>query len=351
MLDKIHIFTTIKNYKMMDYRKFTSTQTVNNETGECFVMSSKQKIEKRHVNLEIKQNGNLYIEVSIPKFFFGENSKNITDEYFSPFVVEMYSILDDSGIRIIKDGFRSWKLSRIEFSFNLEMSKPVYVYIDSLSKLWSPTRDEKTVYKRESVSFLMKGYKLIFYDKRKQMLQKGNSYQKGIAENLTANILKVELQLEKKQTIDRIIGENKCLKDVFSQRFSIDLIIDQINEILPDSFADISYNHDDSLSLLKQCHQNIKRGSHDNYLLKKYAHYELEAYDFDVGRYHDDFLLKAYPPNLARRKAKDVYDALPFYLPQEQMKPLKEIMDKLYEIQASSTQRPVYHLKARKGIY
>lgn len=124
------------------------------------------------------------ITVSIPKFLYGNNLKNISPDEVRHAIEELSKLFNYD--------FRKAKIRRLDFGLNIEVPRPVKSY-------W-PTLGQKLYFKRVLAAPTSSYYKteqreLQFYDKLKEMK---NRKQAIPQEYESKNILRIELRFRKR---------------------------------------------------------------------------------------------------------------------------------------------------------
>ncbi|MDM5279894.1 ANTAR domain-containing protein [Paenibacillus silvae] len=112
----------------------------------------------------------LEVELSIPKFLFGENITLLTTKDVDAF----FTLLSHQLRNVLRvDIDRSeWKVKRIDVCWNFNTGKKIRDYLFQLSLMKYPRRDTVTYNQTETVVWQNKSSRVMFYDKEKERRKK-----------------------------------------------------------------------------------------------------------------------------------------------------------------------------------
>jgi hypothetical protein len=239
-----------------------------------------------HYNINSEKITRVSFEGSIPKFLYGNNIAQCSAE-------DIESVMDalSDSLRI---DLSPAKITRLDVGFNFLVSNPVSYYISSIN---SYPRLLKINHENETVTFSSKSKArtVLFYDKLKEMKDKGNkealsSLSDFINDN---NILRFEVRFQKhfdpQLKIERVTFLDLCSKD--THRTLVNILIDTYNKVefgvieIPSeilvsgrgglkSFLALiglkEYGHDRLLSLIKNQEFDVKNPAVKRSILKKH---------------------------------------------------------------------------------
>ncbi|MCH4825553.1 phage/plasmid replication domain-containing protein [Planococcus halocryophilus] len=157
-------FTNIENLKTITY--------FNNETGE---LNDTYQIKTKNIPYitYITNTRLLIIQVSIPKFLFGENVNVIKlkdiNVFWDKLQQELHSLL---GVEISKT---EWIVQRIDICWNFYVGNKVNDYIQFLGKKQLPYKQTYLINHSETVIYKNKSSSIMFYDKQKECKAKKQS--------------------------------------------------------------------------------------------------------------------------------------------------------------------------------
>ncbi|RAZ81524.1 phage/plasmid replication domain-containing protein [Planococcus halotolerans] len=108
----------------------------------------------------------LLLQLSIPKFLFGENVTNIKprdiDIFWEKLKTQMYELL---GVEVEKE---EWVIQRVDICWNFQVGSKVSEYIDHLGKKKLPRKNTICINQNETVMYKNKSNSIMFYDKQKE---------------------------------------------------------------------------------------------------------------------------------------------------------------------------------------
>jgi len=115
----------------------------------------------------IESSQTLYVQVSIPKFLYGDNVTMLSEADILLFFDSLQNRIDQLfHIQIPHD---EWTISRCDVCWNFQVGKDVGEYVRLLSKQQLAYKDTNTYNQDQTVEFRNKSSRIIFYDKHKQV--------------------------------------------------------------------------------------------------------------------------------------------------------------------------------------
>jgi len=239
-----------------------------------------------HYNINNGKVYRIYFEGSIPKFLFGNN---IAQSYPEDIESVMNALSDALTIDISPA-----KITRLDIGFNFLVSNPVSYYISSIN---SYPRLQKITHENETVTFSSKSKAktVLFYDKKKEMKDKGDKEALSSLSDFIndINILRFEVRFQKhfdpQLKLERVTFLDLCSKNTY--RTLVTILIDTFNKVefgvleIPSeilvsgrgglkSFLALiglkEYGHEKLLSLIKSQEFNVKNQAVKKSILKKH---------------------------------------------------------------------------------
>jgi len=211
----------------------------------------------------------LAIEFSIPKFLFGNNFDELTDNDFSNVIQKLKAILKEMGVYVFEKNLINAPVSSIHYSKNISLidfTTPT-TYLDQLRKTNINNMLDITEIEYRNYGHLLKfhanSFEIVFYDKIKDLMraklsekraeEKDNALQMGLFDILTKRrpfeVLRIEIRLNKRQKIRQIfkdIGKNfePTFINIFNQDIAKKVLIHYIDEIEEAYPSLLSYQYD-----------------------------------------------------------------------------------------------------------
>lgn len=164
----------------------------------------------------------LKIEFSGPKIIYGNNFEELNNDDFESLIKALKKKLKLMGVHVTEENLRFANVSTIHYSKNFVLDKHsrCFQIINELEKIDLSKRLDlsHTDYKNEghAVHYHTNSYQIVFYDKLKDMEKTNISEKRAIEDdsqlqyelykrfNRKAEILRMEVRLNKKSTIKRI---------------------------------------------------------------------------------------------------------------------------------------------------
>lgn len=148
-----------------NYINNAETVTFINKDGEYI---SKIKFSIERVKFEyLLQRKILQIELSIPKFIYGTNTKMINESDILNFWIQLHKLIRENlGTTINKE---QWIVKRLDVSYNFKVDN-VGMWIAEISKQNISKRTQITYNRNETVIFKNKSSSICFYDKEKECI-------------------------------------------------------------------------------------------------------------------------------------------------------------------------------------
>ncbi len=186
----------------------------------------------------------LYIQFSAPKLLFGNNFDELVDEDFNNVVSELKDRLLSMSVVVNENTLVNADLVKVHFSKNIVLDNFLipYLIIQDLSKVDLSLRydiSEKD-YRNggNSLRYHSNAFELIFYDKKKDLLQskisekrsieKENLIQMNLFDNLEIikpfEVLRIEARYNSKRKLQQHYPEPKTFKDCFSTKVSATIL-------------------------------------------------------------------------------------------------------------------------------
>lgn len=153
----------------------------------------------------------LTLECSVPKFLFGNNLQQVSDNDIRRFFQQIeYSLLERFSLRI-KHSWSHWKVSRMDVAWNFHVGGAVQDYIGAFSNVSVPRYDRRMYNDYETIEWFNGSARMMFYDKRKEVKK---NYGDSILETSADGILRFEANFRtkalKKYSQNRWAGELVC---------------------------------------------------------------------------------------------------------------------------------------------
>lgn len=179
----------------------------------------------------------LYIELSVAKFLYGENVSVVTKEDINLFWTKLENKI--KKLFDVEISRYKWKILRVDVCWNFHVGQKVNDYILKLSKIKLPRKETVCYNQQESVYFKNKSSSIVFYDKYKQC-SKHKEYKENEKILKRANgILRLEIRPSK----DEIKNFNKERKadEILTFRFFEKLTKDVLDIICFDTLIDENF--------------------------------------------------------------------------------------------------------------
>ncbi|NMB56683.1 hypothetical protein GYA19_01945 [Candidatus Beckwithbacteria bacterium] len=198
----------------------------------------------------------LRIELSIPKFIYGNSFDELTDDLFPDIVQKLKATLYEMGVYVYETHLANAYVSLVHFSKNIVLTDYTtpYLYLEQLKKLNINKRldTNRTDFRNEGHSFKYRAnyFEVVFYDKLKDLKQaklsekraeeKDNSSQLNLLSVLEKikpfEVLRMEVRLNRRQEIRQILKKIKVdleptFKNIFSQEISKKVLLYYLSEI------------------------------------------------------------------------------------------------------------------------
>ena len=154
----------------------------------------------------------LLLQLSIPKFLFGNNIQMVNEDDIMVFFTKLNSHLI-TLLHINVDPIDWTITNRIDVSWNFQVGSNVSDYIMQLAKRKIPYKKTIVYNHNETVVFENKSSRIMFYDKHKQCLQTKESYEitkeaKGILRlEISPSIADIKKFSHKKKAIELLTRE------------------------------------------------------------------------------------------------------------------------------------------------
>lgn len=194
----------------------------------------------------------LYIQFSAPKLLFGNNFDELIDDDFENLIAELKERLLLMSVVVNENSLINADLVKVHFSKNIILEDFVipYLIIQDLAKVDLSLRydiSEKD-YRNggNSLRYHSNSFELIFYDKKKDLLQskisekraieKENLIQMNLFDNLQIvkpfEVLRIEARYNSKRKLQQSYPELKIFKDCFSTKVSTSILSSIWRDIL-----------------------------------------------------------------------------------------------------------------------
>jgi len=288
MVDTIVLILKDYDFQILGPDKFRPSAKLINNNIRCIQNPSKKELNagiyKPRLTIENKPNlrGNfettLRIELSLPKFLFGNNLDELRYKDFIPLSNKLLTVLEDMGIKTTIKIIENALVSKIHYSKNIPLTdgSTPYHYINKIKEAnvtllldvnQTSYRNEGNAYKWHCNS-----YEVMFYDKIKE-LESGKKQNKKNSDLLKKiakirkrkkfEILRIEVGLNKRTKIKQLfkklnIKTDLTFKKLFKPSISKKILLHYIDEIENKRPAIIDYKGDDKKLLAELFFNNPK---------------------------------------------------------------------------------------------
>ncbi|WP_175637910.1 hypothetical protein [Metabacillus schmidteae] len=256
--------SNVNEYKRLPYN-VTVQESVTIKTGEIYYSIFIRKHRIPFINYYSKSRV-LIIEVSIPKYLFGENFTMIKladlNDFWNKLNADMYDLF---GIKI-KQG--EWNVKRLDCCYNLDVTLSDYTlkdWIQHVSTLSFPYKNNKKLSEDKSIptgveyrASSKSSHKIMFYDKQAEIL----ANEKRVEER-AKDILRIEIRTSKNER-DKYSSSNKLVDYLTLEFYKWIMEKHKINEKLK------------SINQSKKIDKNNKRKNYEQ-LIEKYGITQVET--------------------------------------------------------------------------
>jgi len=198
----------------------------------------------------------LRIELSIPKFIYGNSFDELTNDLFPDIVQKLKVALYEMGVYVYETHLANAYVSLVHFSKNIVLTDYTtpYLYLEQLKKLNINKKldTNRTDFRNEGHSFKYRAnyFEVVFYDKIKDLKrakfsekrseEKDNFSQLQLLDVLEKlkpfEVLRMEVRLNRRQEIRQILNKigvelEPTFKNIFNQEISKKILLHYLSEI------------------------------------------------------------------------------------------------------------------------
>ncbi|RNB92945.1 hypothetical protein EDM60_23935 [Brevibacillus parabrevis] len=229
------------DYNKIDSLPWTHTYTYEHpdDTG---MLGEVREYKKKGSLLYIKFNVNtrrLLVEVSIPKYLYGNNVRMIKDSDIPIFFRKLNNHLWEAFYLLPRHDSAYWTVTRMDVCWNFQVGGAVREYIDVFGQIHVPKYTTRVYGDRETVEWMNKSIRMSFYDKEREVLARNASKEIVEAAN---GMLRFECNIRnsrllKKFSANRWAGELLCEKvakqilATYLQKIGVDKVFQTSNKL------------------------------------------------------------------------------------------------------------------------
>ncbi|UFJ41244.1 hypothetical protein LOK74_01435 [Brevibacillus humidisoli] len=217
MIDTVRMYGDYHiDYNKIDSLPWTHTYTFEHQE-DIGMLGEVREYKKKDSPLYIKYSVDtrrLVVEVSIPKFLYGNNITMITDGDIPIFFRKLNNYLWDNFYLLPRHDSAYWIVTRMDVCWNFQVGGAVREYIDVFGQIHIPKYTTRVYGDRETVEWMNKSIRMSFYDKERELIARKGS--KEIIES-ARGVLRFECNVRnsnqlKKYSMNRWAGELLCGK-------------------------------------------------------------------------------------------------------------------------------------------
>ncbi|MDO3411489.1 hypothetical protein QWJ34_17115 [Saccharibacillus sp. CPCC 101409] len=197
------------------------------------------------------------VEVSIPKFLYGNNVDEITEADVASFYKKLRRYVAKQLHMSTKDipPIRQWKVIKLHVCKNFNVGKHVQAYLKSYSQLSRPKYKQQAYFERggpqvETVEWRARTRKEKVYDKNREVKRTKQHSNKNSALKDSKGVLRYEIELSQ-QEIYRQSNNTRLVKKLLTKSFA--------HEILNKGLLELQRQSIVQLSDVRSSHQKIKK--------------------------------------------------------------------------------------------
>lgn len=176
----------------------------------------------------------LEIEVSIPKYLYGDNVRMVDqgdiEEFFTLLHEQLYQLF---GLHIHKK--KEWKCLRVDACWNFQVGKQIHDYMRQLAMMRFPRKNTVVYNQLETVIFQNKSSRIMFYDKQCEC--KNRKCSEDVISQ-AAGILRMEISppvYQMNQYANGRKAEDLLTEEYF--RYVTDEVMPLLHFTMPDDFS------------------------------------------------------------------------------------------------------------------
>jgi hypothetical protein len=356
VIDTIRIFIEKRHYRVISNTFSTRIENMRRVGISQQIQLTDSHRRKPHIYIE--KDGRLFLQCSLPKLICGHNLYELEDIALDEVVESIRNLFMEAGVEVDTD-IGNWILSRVDFCVNLLVHGEASPYVKALDH-FSSTRFNKKVYGGESsyetISFNSRDKKecFIIYDKLTEMRSRGTSVEREMANRFfgKGNFIRLELQLKGQKKIEKRLGENMTLGDIFDKELAYGKIYEFLSNLVHSDDVDyqtIAAMDDANLEYLQYTRMHRQKDAYKEYLLLKYASVELRNYSDDVNTYRRELLERVFPrpSRMPLKITKDIRRALPMSVRIIERTDFIRVLLKRMELQILVARRGRRHLSGQ----
>jgi len=271
MIDTIVLTLTNDSFTIADPNKFTPPARWINGIHEFSGVPSKQNPQKREMRSGIYKpyltlsprptspgtiEPMLKIELSLPKFFYGNNFDELQYKDFKPLIAKLQKVLCEMGVQTTIENLAQASVSAIHYSKNIPLTdgSTPYHYIQKIREAhvkWALDVNMRD-YRNEGHCFKWhcNAYEVLFYDKIKDLEKAKQSSKRATEKDSTLQlnlldafkkrkkfeVLRMEVRLNKRQKIKQLfnalnINTDLTFKKLFKPALSKKVLLHYLDEI------------------------------------------------------------------------------------------------------------------------
>lgn len=230
MIDTVRMYGDYHiDYNKIDSLPWTHTYTYEHldDTG---MLGEVREYKKKGSLLYIKYNVDtrrLGVEVSIPKYLFGNNVRMIKDSDIPIFFRKLNNQLWNEFYLSPRHDSVYWTVTRMDVCWNFQVGGAVREYIDVLGQIHIPKYTTRVYGDRETVEWMNKSIRMSFYDKERELLARKDTSE---AIESARGMLRFECNIRNSKQLKQY-SENRWAGELFREQVAKQILATYLQRI------------------------------------------------------------------------------------------------------------------------